>query len=152
MIKDTFKKLEKLNFDELWDHFDVNYLHPEELNKIESIPVELINHHVKKDYRDTLTPETLKGYVVAEGWFDNMIEGIPGRYGISKLQYSIHFGRPIYLDGYANRNNGMKLYFVPILTYKMKMEEEWNVQFRIKIVDGRLFVDWVPVQNPIPVK
>jgi len=107
--------LEKININELWDHFNIHYMYPDELNKKEPIRVTFKNHLPRLyPYKGEtyLLPEFVEGYIAAKGYFDNMIEGIPGRYGQTPLPDG-DYGEPVFIDGYANSNNGMRIEFIP---------------------------------------
>lgn len=117
--------VEKINFDEIWDYFDIHYMRPEGLNNKKPIKVTLKNH-LPRLYQSYLLPETVDGYIIASGYFDNMIEGIPGRHGQTPLPAG-NYGDPIFLDGYRNSNNGLRIEFLPV-----------NKDIKIMFINGKM--------------
>lgn len=120
------KIIETIDFRKLWEVFDFHYLRPEELNEKEAVCVELKNHAYENDWS---LPEVIPGWIYAEAWCDNMIEGQKGRRGATRLQWRPDMGRPIHLDSYANSNNGATIYFIP----KVYVGGEYRYDIKIDI-------------------
>ena len=104
------KVLNEIDIFHFWEELDFHYLKPETLNKKESIYIEVKNMAYDDNWA---LPKTVTGWIVIEGWFSNMIEGQSGSYGITRLQWLPTMGKPIYLSGYDNSNNGARMWFVP---------------------------------------
>src|SRR5690606_11889840 len=85
------KSIETLDIKKIWKMFDFHYLRPEKLSKKEALFVELKNHAYEDDWS---LPEVIPGWIYAEAWFDNMIEGQKGRRGATRLQWRPDMGRP----------------------------------------------------------
>lgn len=126
-----FEKMEVVNLEKVWGYFKFNYLYPDQLNEIEAMPVELKNYAIEEDWEDILpgTPKTLKGWFYCHAWFNNMIEGVKGRRGFSKLQYRHDMGKPVEIDGYSNSNNGAVIYFIP----KVYVGGDFNYEIKFEI-------------------
>lgn len=127
--------LDVIDIRRVWEYFDFNSFYPDQLNEIEAMPIELKNHAIEEDWENIApaTPKSLKGWLYCHAWFNNMIEGVPGRKGYSKLQYRHDMGKPIEVDGYANSNNGAIVYFIPKVyvggeyRYKITFKKENNI-------------------------
>ena len=122
------KVLEVVDIKKLWEHFDFNYFYPEELNEINALEVEIKNFAKEEDWAIS-APNTLKGWFYCHAWFNNMIEGVKGRSGFSKLQYRLDMVKPVEIDGYSNSNNGAVIYFIP----KVYVGGDFNYEIKFEI-------------------
>ena len=120
------KIIETIDFRKLWEVFDFHYSRPETLNEKEAIFVELKNYSYENNWS---LPEVIPGWIYAEAWCDNMIEGQKGRRGATLLQWRPDMGRPIYMSGYSNSNNGASMWFVP----KVSIGGDWPWKIRAEI-------------------
>ena len=123
MKKETIDIIDIFDF---WKKFDFHYLHPETLNEKEAEFIELKNHAWERDWS---LPKKVEGWIFVEGWFSNMIEGQRGRYGATRLQYRPDMGKPIFLSGYDNSNNGASMWFIP----QVSIGGDYSWQIRAEI-------------------
>lgn len=119
--------LDTINIFEVWERFDFHYLNPQELNEKESIYIELKNPAYESDWS---LPKTISGWLFAEAWFNNMIEGQKGRFGSTRLQWRSDMGKPLFLSGHDNGNNGASLWFIPQVA--IGGEWPWTIRAEIK--------------------
>lgn len=103
-------KTETINIKKVWKIFNFPYNKPEELNDQEALFISVKNQSYNEDWS---LPEYVNGWLYAETWFNNMVAGQSGRRGATRLQWRPDMGKPIYLDGYNNDNNGASLWFIP---------------------------------------
>lgn len=119
--------LDTINIFEMWERFDFHYLNPQELNEKEAAYIEVKN----PSYEDNWAlPRTITGWVYCEAWFSNMIEGQPGRQGATRLQWRPTMGKPIFLSGYDNSNNGASMWFVPEIGFGG--DSPWRIRAEVK--------------------
>lgn len=135
-------KTETINIKRIWEIFDFPYKKPEELSEQESVLVTVKNQSYENDWS---LPEYIHGWIVLEAWFDNMVEGQPGRRGATRLQWRPDMGLPLYLDGYNNGNHGASLWFIPKLA--IGGESPWQIRVELEFSDrgqpafARLFAE-----------
>ena len=115
-----------INISEMWETFNFPYARPEKLNERESLFIKLKNPAYANDWS---LPEFIEGWLYIEGWLDNMIAGEKGRRGATRLQWRPDMGKPIYMSGYSNSNNGASMWFVP----KVSIGGDWPWKIRAEI-------------------
>src|SRR5690606_13161826 len=82
--------------------------------------------------KDWSLPEFIEWWLYIVGWLDNMIAGVKGRRGASRLQWRPAIGLPIKIDGYSNSNNGASMWFIPKVNIggdsllKIRVEPEYT--------------------------
>lgn len=121
------KVLNEINIFDFWEKFDFHYSRPETLSEKEAIYVEVKNPAHENDWS---LPKTISGWIVVEAWFDNMVAGQKGRYGATRLQWRSDMGKPIFLSGHDNSNNGASMWFVPQVA--IGGESPWQIRAEIK--------------------
>lgn len=118
------KVMEKIDIKKLWESF--NFRRPEELNKKESIFIQLQNQAYESDWS---LPRVVEGWIFIESWFDNMIAGQKGRYGATRLQWRPDMGKPIRIAITSNSNNGISMWFIP----KVSIGGDWSWRIRVEV-------------------
>lgn len=119
--------LNEINIFDFWEKFDFNYLNPESLNEKEAVYVRVKNQAYDNDWS---LPRVIEGWVFIEAWFSNMIEGQKGKFGSTRLQYRADMGKPLYLSGHDNSNNGATMWFVPHVS--IGGDWPWKIYAEIK--------------------
>lgn len=131
--------LNQIDIFKFWERFDFNYLNPESLNEKESAYVEVRNQAYDQDWS---LPRTVSGWIFIEAWFDNMVAGQKGRYGATRLQYRPDMGKPIFLSGHDNSNNGASMWFIPQVA--IGGESPWQIRAEIRYNKrGQAEVAWL---------
>ena len=116
-----------INIFDFWERFDFHYSRPETLSEKEAIFVTVRNQAYDNDWS---LPRVIEGWLFAEAWFDNMVAGQKRRYGATRLQWRSDMGKPIFLSGHDNANNGASMWFVPKVA--IGGDSPWQLRAEIK--------------------